>query len=47
MPDSIQEQIDEINMKLDRVAEILWALRSTWTQIIPDPETDVEDTNPG
>jgi len=27
MPDNIQDQIDEINIKLDRVAEILLGLR--------------------
>ncbi len=27
MPDNIQDQIDEINQKLDRVAEILLGLR--------------------
>ncbi len=45
MSDNIQEQINEINLKLDRVAEILWALRSTWTQIIPEPEPDDGDSN--
>lgn len=47
MSDNIQEQIDEINIKLDRVAEILWALRSTWIQIIPDPEPEDGDSDTG
>ena len=56
MPDNIQEQIDEINtrldylenIKLERIAEILVGIRNTWTTMIPEPlETDVEDTNSG
>ena len=47
MSDEIQEQIDEINMKLARVAESLWALRSTWIQIIPDPEPEDGDSDTG
>jgi hypothetical protein len=42
MPDNIQEQIDEINMKLDRVAEILYTLRMTWAQMIPEPEEEAD-----
>ena len=45
MSDEIQEQINEINMKLDRVAEILYPLRMTWAQMIPDPEPDDGDIN--
>ena len=42
MSDEIQEQIDEINMKLDRVAEFLYALRMTWAQMIPEPEEEAD-----
>ena len=42
MSDEIQEQIDEINMKLDRVAEILYALRMTGAQMIPEPEEEAD-----
>jgi len=42
MSEEIQEQIDEINMKLDRVAEILYTLRMTWAQMIPEPEEEAD-----
>ena len=42
MPDNIQDQIDEINVKLDRVASILYALRTSWAEIIPEIPTPVE-----
>ena len=42
MPDNIQEQIDEINMKLDWVAEILYTLRMTCAQMIPEPEEEAD-----
>jgi len=37
MSEEIQDQINEINHKLDRVAEILVALRNTWAAVIPEP----------
>ncbi len=47
MPDNIQEQIDEINLKLDRVAEILVAVRNTWANVIPNPEPEEEADEDG
>jgi len=48
MSEEIQDQIDEINIKLDRVAEILVAIRNTWANVIPNggipvPSEIVED----
>jgi len=41
MSDNIQEQIDEINHKVDALAEILISIRNTWSALIPDgPEPD-------
>ena len=42
MPDNIQDQIDEINIKLDAMASILYALRTSWAEIIPEIPTPRE-----
>ena len=42
MSEEIQDQIDEINVKLDAMASILYALRTSWAEIIPEIPTPVE-----
>ena len=44
MSDNIQDQIDEINQKLDRVAEILLGLRVAFGDMpLPDTEDPPAD----
>lgn len=45
MSEEIQEQIDEINMKLERIAEILLSIRNTWIELIPEPGNGDSNTD--
>ena len=42
MPEEMQDQIDEINMKLERLAEIVMTIRNTWLELIPEPEKETD-----
>jgi len=46
MSEEIQKQIDEINFKLERVAEILYAVRTQWATVIPEPPTPEAEKEP-
>ena len=39
---ALEAERDEINTKLDAMASILYALRTSWAEIIPEINTPVE-----
>jgi len=46
MSEEIQDQIDEINNKLETVAQILYAIRTQWATVIPEPPTPEAEKEP-
>jgi hypothetical protein len=46
MSEEIQDQIDEINNKLETVAQILYAIRTQWATVIPEPPAPEAEKEP-